>query len=93
MFVNFVAFSPQPMPYQQPMQPHHQPVPQPGQMQQPGMMPQQQAPQPWGAPYQNPYGQMAPVQAPGVPDPGVILIKHTCGILVDMIVLTIVDDV
>ena len=57
------------MPQQQPMPPpQHMPVPQP----QPAMMPQQPAyggAQPWAAPYQNPYGQMATAM-PAAADPG-----------------------
>ena len=53
---------------QQPMPPpQHMPVPQPQ-----AMMPQQPAyggAQPWAAPYQNPYGQMAAAM-PATADPG-----------------------
>jgi len=54
---------------QQPMQPpQHMPVPQPQ-----NIMPQQPAygggAQPWAAPYQNPYGQMA-TPMPAAADPG-----------------------
>jgi len=53
---------------QQPMHPpQHMPVPQPQ-----AMMPQQPAyggAQPWAAPYQNPYGQMAAAM-PATADPG-----------------------